>query len=291
MEATDPEPVQFEGAGVSLVGERWVGGPEIVLLLHGGGQTRHSWANVARSLAAAGWTAIALDARGHGASEWHPDGDYTLNGFVDDLVSFGSALPRAPHLVGASLGGITALIAAGEHPGFARSLTLVDVVVRPEPAGVARIREFMSAHLDGFASLDEAADAVAAYSSERRRTRNLDGLRKNVRLAPDGRWYWHWDPRFIANGDEPRRGANAQRLATAAAAVAIPTLILRGARSDVVSDEGLAETLRLMPGARTASVAQAGHMVAGDDNAVFVACLEEFLAEVDASLREEPSST
>jgi pimeloyl-ACP methyl ester carboxylesterase len=278
-----PEPIAFTSAGVRLAGEQWDARERrgVVVLLHGGGQTRHSWAGTAQRLAAHGWTTVALDARGHGDSEWHPAQDYTLDGFVADLRAFVAGLDEPPVLVGASLGGITALLAVGEHPGLARALVLVDVVVRVRPEGVARIRDFMTAHPHGFASLEEVADAISQYNPRRRRPRNLDGLRKNVRRGNDGRWYWHWDPAFMWIPDEPSRRVDPDRLERAAARVRIPTLVVRGAQSDVVSEAGVADMLRLVPGAQSVDVGAAGHMVAGDDNDVFATVLEAFLARLD----------
>jgi pimeloyl-ACP methyl ester carboxylesterase len=279
-----PQLFHFDGLGVRLAGERWEGDGQhaVVVLLHGGGQTRHSWKRTAERLAASGRTAVLLDARGHGDSDWHPAHDYTLDGFVSDLIGYVVTLERPPVLVGASLGGITALIAAGEHPGLARGLVLVDVVVRVELKGVARIRDFMAATPEGFASLEEVADAIAAYNPVRHRPRNLDGVRKNVRQRADGRWYWHWDPAFMRIDDEPQRRIDPERLRVAASHLDIPTLIVRGVQSDVVSDEGLADMLQLVPHAQAVSVQAAGHMVAGDDNDVFAARLEAFLTQVEA---------
>lgn len=277
------ERIGYDGVGVRLAGERWEGTGEggVVVLLHGGGQTRHSWKRTAERLAAGGRAVVALDARGHGDSDWHPAQEYTLDGFVGDLVAFVRSLDRPPVLVGASLGGITSLVAVGEHPGLARGLVLVDVVVALEPAGTRRIRDFMTAHQDGFASLEEVADVIAAYNPLRPRPRNLDGLRKNVRRRPDGRWYWHWDPAFMQIDDEAQRHVDPDRLRAAAARMTIPTLVVRGAQSDVVSDEGLADMLRLIPHAESVDVQAAGHMVAGDDNDVFAGRLEAFLARLD----------
>jgi pimeloyl-ACP methyl ester carboxylesterase len=263
-----------------LVADRWDADASrgIVVLLHGGGQTRHSWARTARRLAGEGWTAIAADARGHGDSDRHPLGDYSLDGFVADLLALVATLDGVPALVGASLGGITALVGAGEHPGLARALVLVDVVVKIETAGRDRIRAFLAAHAGGFASLEEVADAISAYNPHRRRPPNLDGLRKNVRRHADGRWYWHWDPAFARIDDEPQRGADPARLRDAATALRIPTLLVRGGDSDVVSKEGLADMLELIPQAESVEIPQAGHMLVGDDNDQFAACLEAFLS-------------
>ena len=276
-------PVEFPGPdGTWLAADRWDAGPQAVgtvLLLHGGGQTRHSWAATGARLAAHGWTAIALDARGHGDSDWSPTGQYSMDVFVQDLWSVIDTLDAPPVLVGASLGGSTALLATGERPGSAAGLVLVDIAPRMNPEGRARVVAFMAGAPDGFGSLDEVADAVAAYNPHRPRPRSTDGLRKNVRQRDNGRWYWHWDPRFLQIGDEATRDAQTPRLYAAARNVAVPTLMVRGRGSDVVSAEGAAELRELIPGVRLTEVA-AGHMVAGDDNDVFTAQLLDFLAEV-----------
>lgn len=280
---SSPVPVEFPGPdGTWLAADRWDAGPQAVgtvLLLHGGGQTRHSWAATGARLAAHGWTAIALDARGHGDSDWSPTGQYSMDVFVQDLWSVIDTLDAPPVLVGASLGGSTALLATGERPGSAAGLVLVDIAPRMNPEGRARVVAFMAGAPDGFGSLDEVADAVAAYNPHRPRPRSTDGLRKNVRQRDNGRWYWHWDPRFLQIGDEATRDAQTPRLYAAARNVAVPTLMVRGRGSDVVSAEGAAELRELIPGVRLTEVA-AGHMVAGDDNDVFTAQLLDFLAEV-----------
>jgi non-heme chloroperoxidase len=284
---TAPELFHWQSDGIQLTGERWNGGSDgdLVLLLHGGGQTRHSWKRTAERLAQSGRTALALDARGHGDSDWHPHGDYSLDGFVSDLRALVATQDRVPVLVGASLGGITSLTAAGEHAGLARGLVLVDIVVRPEPAGVRRITSFMTAHPDGFATLEEVADAIAAYNPVRKRPSNLDGLRKNVRRRENGRWYWHWDPAFMQIDDEPKRHVALGRLSAAASNVTAPTLIVRGRQSDMVSDAGIEDMRRLIPHAQTVDVRAAGHMVAGDDNDVFTTSLEGFLASLNGARR------
>lgn len=277
--------VTYTGAGgVRLVGEQWK--PEaahrpagIALLLHGGGQTRHSWRGTAARLAAHGWAAITVDARGHGDSQWAPDGDYSLDAFAGDLYAIVSTLDRAPVVIGASLGGMTALVGQGERPNLARALVLVDIVPRVEPAGRERIRSFMESSPNGFASIEEVADAVQAYNPHRPRPRNIDGLLKNVRQRADGRWYWHWDPRFLSIGDEPSRAVHTDRLYHAAGNIKVPTLLVRGLRSDIVTPEGAAELLRLIPTATAVEVA-AGHMIAGDDNDVFTTHLLDFLTDL-----------
>jgi pimeloyl-ACP methyl ester carboxylesterase len=250
-------------------------------MLHGGGQTRHSWDRSARSLATVGWDVITLDARGHGESDWAPDGDYSVDGLVADLLLVRDELasPIPPVIIGASMGGMTALVAEGERGGLARALVLVDIVPRIELDGVEKIGAFMGSAPDGFESLEDVADAVAAYQPHRKRPRNIEGLRRNVRLAEDGRLYWHWDPAFQSLGDDTvvDHDGHHQRLSDAARRIAVPTLLVRGMLSDIVSEQGAAELLELMPHATAIDVAGAGHMVAGDDNAIFVDHTTAFL--------------
>jgi pimeloyl-ACP methyl ester carboxylesterase len=279
------DPTAYTGAGgVRLVGEQWKPGSAdaqagIALLLHGGGQTRHSWHGTAARLAAHGWAAITVDARGHGDSQWAPDGDYSLDAFVGDLRAIAATLDGPPVLIGASLGGMTALVGQGEWPSLARALVLVDIAPRVEPAGRERIHAFMKSSPNGFASLGDVADAVHAYNPIRPRPRNLDGLMKNVRRRADGRWHWHWDPNFLRIGDEPSRAVDTDRLYRAASKIAVPTLLVRGTRSDVVTPEAAAELLQLIPKATNVEVT-AGHMIAGDDNDVFTAHLLDFLSDL-----------
>jgi pimeloyl-ACP methyl ester carboxylesterase len=257
-----------------------------VLLFHGGGQTRHSWGSAMRDLVDRGFHVASIDLRGHGDSDWSPGGDYGAAVFPDDVAAVAQQFDR-PVLVGASLGGTSSLMAVHRSKplDIARALVLVDVAPNIEPSGVDRIREFMHEHMHtGFASLDEVADAVAAYNPHRPRPTNLDGLKKNVRLRDDGRWYWHWDPAFMwgkhEQTDETRIiefDERAKSLEDAARGLTIPTLLVRGRQSDLLSEEGARRFLEFVPHAEFADVAGAGHMVAGDANDAFNDAVVGFL--------------
>ncbi|MDV6264711.1 alpha/beta fold hydrolase [Rhodococcoides yunnanense] len=291
--------VDLPGAGLELAADRWSGDAirhkGIVVLLHGGGQTRHSWRATGERLGRLGWIAYAVDLRGHGDSEWDERGTYGLSAYLGDLLSMVTEIRRRDPglpvaLVGASLGGLISLLATGENPGFAQAVVLVDVVVRVEVTGSGRVRDFMMSAPDGFASLEEASDAIASYNPHRRRTGNLDGLKKNLRLRGD-RWHWHWDPRSIqidynpTNPELPNGEVAYERSKNAARAITCPVLVVRGMASDVVSDEGVAEMRDLIRQTRVVDVREAGHMVAGDDNDVFTVGLIDFL---DASIPDVP---
>ena len=270
---------KWKGAnGLTIAGDSW-GDPKgpLVLLQHGGGQTRHAWKGAGAHLGSAGYHAVAFDARGHGDSGWDPDGNYTQDAMVEDLLCVIKTLgdPR-PVLVGASMGGGTSLTAVGEDRVDATALVLVDIAHRVEPDGVKKIRAFMGQKPDGFSSLDEVADAIAGYQPHRKRKSNLDGLAKNVRLAPNGKFRWHWDPKFHAGIRDV--DARQKRMEACTRNLSLPTLLVRGGLSDILSEEGAREFVALCPGAEFVNVTDAGHMVAGDRNDIFAGAVIEFLA-------------
>jgi len=282
------ETIELAGdGGLKLVADV-EGNPEAppVVLFHGGGQTRHAWGTTLRVLGKQ-WRAYSVDLRGHGDSAWAPDGDYSLDAFARDIRAVARSLGQPPALVGASLGGIASLTAIAETEGdpLAIALVLVDVAPRIEAAGVTRIGDFMKGNLDGFETLEQVADAIGAYNPHRPRPKNLEGLKKNLRQRADGRWMWHWDPRFVSgrfgSPDETRSTlVDGDRLQRAARKLTIPTLLVRGRMSDLLSEEGARELLQLVPHSQLADVAGAGHMVAGDRNDAFNDAVVEFLASV-----------
>lgn len=251
-------------------------GPK-VLLLHGGGQTRHAWGNAARALAAQGWRAVALDLPGHGDSAWSAEGDYRLDTLAASLCEVWRELGAPLAVVGASLGGLASMAAVGRAgaPTIA-ALVLVDVLPRMQAAGVARIVNFMQAHPDGFATLAEAAQHIAAYRGRPVDAR-VEGLKKNLRLDPKGRWVWHWDARLLS-GDN--HSLDAAMLERALRGLDAPILLLRGQRSDVISEAAARELVQSVPRARFVDLEGAGHMVAGDANDAFASSVAAFLHQV-----------
>jgi pimeloyl-ACP methyl ester carboxylesterase len=275
--------------GVELVADAH-GDPRdpAVLLMHGGGQTRHSWGNTAQALGTAGFYAVNTDLRGHGESGWDPHGDYSFVAQMADVEAWCDQLDR-PAIVGASLGGLAGLWtegtrAANGQPPAGSCLVLVDIAHRSEPVGVDRVMSFMSGNPDGFASVDEAADAVAEYLPHRPRPSSSDGLARNLRLGEDGRYRWHWDPQFM-NRSRPRSSVDFDIFTTHARNLTLPVLLVRGGRSDVLSRELAEEFLTIVPHAEFADVGDAHHMVAGDQNDVFSAAVIDFLTRVAGSRR------
>lgn len=280
-----PHSLRFElPHGITIAADAYGNeGDPPVLFLHGGGQTRHAWSGTASRLAERGWYALTMDHRGHGESSWDERGQYQVEFLVQDLRGVLAELTAPPVLVGASLGGITALLTeTGQAASVARALVLVDVTPRMERQGVDRIITFMQASPDGFTSLDEVADAVASYLPHRKRPEDTTGLAKNLRVGDDGRYRWHWDPKLLEvwnpNHYTEEIGARlvSERLA-AAGRLTIPTLLVRGRLSDVVSEDNAEEFLRAVPHAEYVDLHGAGHMVAGDKNDVFTDAVADFI--------------
>ena len=279
-----PTPMHtWTGAGgITIAGDTW-GDPigPLVVLQHGGGQTRHAWKGAGETLGNAGYHAVAFDARGHGDSDWAPPDAYSHDHMVGDLIAVVEALGgQRPILVGASMGGGVSLVAVGEKHLEASALVLVDMAPRIDPEGTRRIREFMSQKPEGFDSLEEVAEAIANYLPHRPRPRQLDGLAKNVRLGADGKYHWHWDPaRRFGRSDAMETGYR-ERLYESANHLDLPTLLVRGGLSDVLSEAGAQSFLEQCPHAEYVNVDNAAHMVAGDRNDIFASSVIAFLKRV-----------
>ena len=275
------ERLEIPGSGVQLVADA-AGSLQAptILFLHGSGQTRHSWDGAVTKAAKRGYRAISLDLRGHGDSDWSPDGRYGLDCFVADTRQAINSIGGRPVLVGASLGGIIGLLIAAAPPPILRALVLVDITPRVEANGAKEVLAFMDSAPNGFGSLEEAADAVSAYLPHRQRPKNNHGLKRNLRLR-DGRYYWHWDPAFMQMGrmSAPKMG-EPNPLEAAARAVTIPTLLIRGGRSRIVSEEGVREFRDMVPHAEFIDISDAHHMVAGDANDAFNDAVLGFVAKL-----------
>jgi len=278
-----PRPVQYSGVdGITLAGDEWNDGSAestarpTILMLHGGGQNRHSWKNTGQILADRGFRVVAVDTRGHGDSDRAPEADYALESLTGDVLHVIDQIGTPVVLIGASMGGLTGIMVADEAgPEKVTKLVLVDVVPRFEKSGSARIRDFMFSHVHGFDSLEEAAAAVAEYLPHRAKPRSPEGLKKNLRFR-DGRWHWHWDPAFLTKPrDDPFE--RAEKMEDAAMRLQIPILLIRGKLSDVVSTEGVNDFLAKVPAAEFVELSEAGHTAAGDDNDAFSEVVVEFV--------------
>jgi pimeloyl-ACP methyl ester carboxylesterase len=272
------ERLTFRGAeGLTLVAD--AAGPEdgpVVVLTHGGGQSRGAWASGMRALAAEGYRAISLDLRGHGNSDWSAGAKYRLRDYAADLGEVLRALDRPASLVGASRGGQASFLAAAAHPDRVSAVVLVDVTPRTSPDGVEAVRAFLTRSAEGFLRLEDASDLLFAFNG-RPRPASAEGLARVMRRAPDGRWYWMWDP-AIARPEFVGSSSDAGFLRAAAGDVVVPTLLVRAGNSELVRDSDVADFLALKPDLEIAVVPGIGHMISGDSNHLFMPPVLDFLA-------------
>ena len=229
------------------------------LFLHGGGLTAHTWDVVCDELRDR-VRPLALDLRGHGDSEWSPDGRYALDAHVADLENVvGELGVRDFVLVGMSLGGLVALAYAGRHPRTLAALVLVDS--GPEMRRSERLRDFMAADAEAD-SFEEFVDRAAAFNPLRDREHLRRSLQHALRRTPDGKWTWKYDRRILERGTEdvlPR----VQALWEAAGTVDRPALVIRGGKSEIFLDEDAAKLARALRG-EWLRIEGAGHTVQGD---------------------------
>jgi pimeloyl-ACP methyl ester carboxylesterase len=278
--------------GVVLAADLAAGAAPGLLLAHGFGQTRQAWTATQHRLAAAGRASLAWDVRGHGGSQRNPpERRYSGEQFVADVIVAAAAIgaeapPTRPVLVGASMGGLTGLMAQALAQPFS-ALVLVDITPRWEASGVERILGFMSAHPDGFESYEHAAEQISAYLPHRRARKTPAQLAHLLQPRADGRLVWHWDPRLLAEFIPDTHGLQ-ERLDDACRALDVPVLLVSGGRSDLVNARTIEHFLELAPHARHVSLPDATHMVAGDDNDAFTDSLLTFLSDLPAAPTAAP---
>jgi pimeloyl-ACP methyl ester carboxylesterase len=256
------------------------------LLLHGFGQTRQSWGRAAAELGVQGWRAHAVDARGHGDSDRSAVAAYSYADSSADVLALCAVMTAPPLVIGASMGGVAAMVAQGtSDTQLYRGLVLVDITPDIDMGGARRILSFMAANPNGYADLDEAVEAITAYRGPGRGKPSASGLSRVLKQGADGRWRWHWDPRMLAARvdwlADPKVAAEHQATMRAEMIkgvdkLAVPTLLVRGGSSDVVTREAAAALLRKLPHAKFVDVADASHMVAGDRNDAFSTAVLEF---------------
>jgi pimeloyl-ACP methyl ester carboxylesterase len=269
------------------------GAPPVVCL-HGGGQTAYMYEELGTALRDR-WFVLAPDLPGHGDSDVDaalspPTAGLDRRSLAASVVGFIDfvGIERAV-FVGASLGGITSLTIAAMDPNRVEGIVLIDIGHRLEDDGVRRIVEFMTKH-ESFASLEEAAVAIAEYLPGRKK-QSPARLTRNLRQRADGHWVWKH-----ALGRNLRSASASASASTSAppngdwrgltagmdeelVRLVCPVLVLRGAQSDVLSDEGAREVAALVPNARLATINAAGHLAAGDNPESTVSLVRHFLEE------------
>jgi len=249
------------------------------VFLHGGGLNAHTWDLVCLALRRERHC-VALDQRGHGDSEWSPEMDYSIESQAGDLGAFVDALGLDRFvLVGMSLGGANALAWAGQHSRRLAGLVLVDVGPETRAEGVRKIAAFTSEStpLD---SVDHFVERALAFNPRRNRELLRRSLLHNLRRMPDGRFMWKYDQRHRGKVDPDAQARRRELLWSAVDTVECPTLVVRGAQSDVFHDEDAERLSTRLRQGRWVRIEGAGHTVQGDNPAELLVALRAFLSEV-----------
>jgi pimeloyl-ACP methyl ester carboxylesterase len=250
-----------------------------VVFLHGGGLTARTWDLVCLALRSE-FHCLALDQRGHGDSEWSPALDYRVDAFVADIAALIDHLGlRRPVLVGQSMGGLNALALAALHPGRLGGLVAVDVAPDVEPAGAERILDFVMepAELD---SVDAFVERAIAFNPARDPRLLRRSLLHNLRELADGGWTWKYDRRLMTRERFVAVRGELKKLRGRLARITCPVLVVRGARSDVVTPEGAAVLARALPSGSCSEVPDAGHTVQGDNPYGLAKALRGFFEDI-----------
>ncbi len=251
-----------------------------VLMLHGASQQGHSWDFISLPLSA-DYHVLALDQRGHGDSDWSPNSDYSLDAMVGDLEALVPALgldQRRFHLMGHSMGGRNSFVWASRHPGALRSLTVVDTGPETAPRGRQRIQQFRELP-DNLDTLEEFADRIQEYTG-RTREQVLGALKYSIRQGADGKWTWKYDRVMRERGRQDNLWSPEQ-LWERWRRIDCPTLVTRGDRSDIFSDDTLQRMGQEIADCETITIANAGHLVQGDNPPDFLAAARKHLERAE----------
>jgi len=259
-----------------------------ILMLHGFGVSGHMFDEFAERMQDR-YHLIALDQRGHGDTDWSPEGDYSRDAFVNDLEGFREALGIGRFiLIGHSMGGLTAATYTVRNAGIVRALVLVDVGPEASREGVENIQRFTR----GPDELEfEEFVQMAHRFNQRRSLENIrERMRHRLKQTDSGKWTWKFDKRFREAPDDLRIGSQLSNdeMWQLFREIEAPTLLVRGAESDVLSPDVAERAVSEMHRARLVTVPGAGHSVPGDNPDDFTAAVTEFLGDLEMG-RFEPA--
>ena len=248
-----------------------------ILFLHGGALTAHTWDLCCLALRDE-FHCLALDQRGHGDTDWAPDADYSIAAQREDVRGFVDKL-GLDHFVlaGMSMGAINALAFAIHYPEKLSHLVIIDAGPEIRRPGSRRIRDFVNGGANP-ESLDAIIARALAFNPRRDPKILRRSLMHNLRQQTDGNWVWKYDRKRFQQMDRDAHTAERRALAESLAKVTCPTLVVRGAESDVFHEEDAERLAQRLPDGRYVTIPRAGHTVQGDNPKDLAGALREFLS-------------
>jgi pimeloyl-ACP methyl ester carboxylesterase len=254
-------------------------GPESappLVLLHGLTSHARSWDALGRELSA-NRRVIALDQRGHGDSDRAPDGDYRVATMAGDVAGFVDAIGLERfELLGLSMGGRVGIAYAGGHVTRIERLCIVDIGPDIHLPGMERIRQMMAGAPERIGSEEEAVQLARRANPRAPEAGLRERVRHGLRSLPDGGLEWKYDK---ALRDMMRHGGRRETidLWEPLRRITAPTLLVRGADSDVLSADVAKRMIDALPDGRLVEIAGAGHPVPLDQPEAFARAVRAFL--------------
>lgn len=264
-------------AGNRLVGEIFeADGPGSVVMLHGGGQTRHTWRRAAKRLQQQGIACLTFDQRGHGDSDWIDAGDYLLDDFLADVERVLDDWGHPCVLMGTSLGGLVGMMAASTQRPLIRGLVMIDTAPQLNPREIEWLVEFLGADAErGFESPAAAAAHLQRYFPDLDIA--TDSIEKSLRQGPEGRWHRHWDVRVVLGERNSIALPHEAALHERARRIRVPFALLRAGASDLVSDKAVERLRGCAPQLELIEMPGLHHLFSGDESLQIIDRIDPFL--------------
>jgi pimeloyl-ACP methyl ester carboxylesterase len=252
-----------------------------ILFLHGGALTAHTWDLVCLALRRS-WQCLALDQRGHGDSEWSPGLNYDTAAHVGDIEALIDHLDlERPVLVGQSMGALNSLAYAARHADDMAGLVLVDMTPDVEIDGAKRVFDFVTAPAE-LDSVEAFVERAVEFNPSRDRRLLRRSLQHNLRRLPTGKWTWKYDRRAMTRERFEQVRSEVSAIGDLLGDVTCPTLVVRGERSDVVTEASAVALAEALPRGEWTSIPDAGHTVQGDNPRDLATAIEEFVRRIQA---------
>lgn len=274
------EILRLPGHGVSLAASAWgrEGGTPICFF-HGFSQSKRLWLEAAQIVARHGFLGLSIDLRGHGESEWAPDGDYRAEAYGRDVACLLDHFARPVALVGGSRGGRAAFIGAARRQDKVALVLLCDMAPRLQGRERDKIVTYLKKSLAGFDSVEEAAELLYTELDQPKMV-NVANLRKAMR-EEDGRLYWRWDRRAAAD-DLLHAEEDVTVMEEAARIMKRPVVMLWGERESLVTPEEIARFRSMTPQLIVERTKGTTHIFTWRDNALVANRVLHHLARLAA---------